>query len=93
MGDNLAGLLHHDRVPRADILAPDLVLIMERGPADGRASEQDRPQVRDRGQGACSPDLKLNLFQHGVGLFRSKFISHGPTWRLAGQAHTRLLFE
>ena len=47
LGDDLAGLLDHHGVADADVLAGDLVGVVQRGPLDGRAGEANRLQVGD----------------------------------------------
>ena len=52
LGDDLAGLLDHDRVADPDVLAGDLVGVVQAGPLDGRAGQRDRASGR-RPASAC----------------------------------------
>ena len=54
LGDDLAGLLDHHRVADPDVLAGDLVGVVQRGPLDRRAGQADRLEV---GHGVSLPVL------------------------------------
>ena len=58
--DDVAGALDHHRVADADVLAGDLVLIVQRGIRHHHASDGDRLEPRHRGQRAGAPDLELD---------------------------------
>ena len=47
--DDLAGLLDHDRVADPDVLAGDLVGVVQAGPLDGRPGQGDRASGRRPG--------------------------------------------
>ena len=66
LGNHVSGTLDHDAVADPDILAFDLVLIVERGVRDRDAADPDGSQARDRGQGAGATDLDLDAFEHGL---------------------------
>ena len=57
LGDDLAGLLDHDRVADADVLALELVGVVQAGALDGRAGQLDRLEVGDRRELARLADL------------------------------------
>ena len=46
LGDDLAGLLDHDGVADPDVLAGDLVGVVQAGPLDGRAGQRHRARGR-----------------------------------------------
>jgi hypothetical protein len=63
LGDDVAGTLEHDRVADPQVLAPDLVDVVERRVAHGRPADEDRGDMRDRGHGAGPPDVDADLLE------------------------------
>ena len=59
LGDDLAGLLDHDRVADPDVLALELVGVVQAGALDGRAGQQHRLELGDRRQLARLADLDV----------------------------------
>jgi len=59
--DDIPGALNDDPVADADILAFDLILVVQGGAADGDAADLDRLHDRHRGEGAGAADLDLNI--------------------------------
>ena len=48
LGDHVAGLAHHDRVARAHVLGPHLVLVVQGGQRHGGAADEHRLQHGER---------------------------------------------
>src|SRR3546814_2535963 len=66
LGNDVAGALNDDVVALADVLARDLVLVVQGGARDHHAADGDRLQVGDRRQRAGAPDLDGDLLQDGL---------------------------
>ena len=64
--DDVAGALHDHRVADADVLARDLVLVVQRGVGDDDAADRDRLQLGDRRQRAGAADLDLDVVEQLV---------------------------
>src|SRR5690606_21145449 len=90
LGDDVPGALQDDGVADADVLAGDLVLIVQGGVADHDAADGDGMQAGDGGQGAGAADLNVDAFQHGRRLLRREFVGDGPT-RASGDETEALL--
>ena len=88
--DHVASPLQHDGVADADILAPDLVLIVQCGAADQDAADVDRLKFCHRRQRAGAADLDTDFPQHGGGLFGGELPGDGPTRRAPDKAETAL---
>ena len=59
--DHVAGALDHHRVADADVLAGDLVLVVQRRAAHQHAADVDRLQLGDRRQRAGAADLDMDV--------------------------------
>ena len=81
LGDDVAGALHHDGIADADVLAGDLVLVVERGVRDHHAADRDGLEFRDRRQRAGAADLDLDGLQDGHGLLSGELVGDGPARR------------
>src|SRR5205823_13423515 len=68
LGDDVAGALDDDVVPRPHIFASYLILVVQRGAANRHPTDLDRRQPGDRGDGAGSPDIDLDVLDDGLGL-------------------------
>ena len=55
--DHITGALHDDGVADADVLALDLVLVVQRGALHDDAADRDRLEHRHRRQRALAADL------------------------------------
>ena len=84
--DHLPGPLEHDRVADAQVLAPDLVDVVERRVADGRPADEDRGHVRDRGHRACAPDVDLDLLELRGDLLGGELVRRRPARGAADEA-------
>jgi hypothetical protein len=63
LGDHLAALLDHDSVPHADVLAADLLEVVQRRAGDRRAEQEHGLEVGDRRDRPSAPDLQANGFE------------------------------
>ena len=93
LGDDVAGLLEHDPVPDPDVLAAELVEVVERGPGHGRAGDLDRGQVGDRREGPRPADVRHDVLEEGLDLFRRELERDGPARRPADHPETGLLVD
>ena len=91
--DDVAGPLEDDRVPDPQVLAPDLVDVVERRVADRRAADEDRRHVRDRGHRAGAPDVDLDLLELRGDLLGRELVRRRPARRAADEAELSLLRE
>jgi hypothetical protein len=58
---------------------------VQRGPLDGRARQQHRVEVGDRGDGPRASDLEIDAFDACEGLLGLEFIGYRPLGRLGGE--------
>ena len=93
LGDDVAGLLEDDPVADADVLAPDLVEVVEGGPRDGRAGDLDRRQVGDRRERPGPPDVRDDVLDDGLDLLRRELVGDRPARRPADHAQPLLLVD
>src|SRR6516165_1626262 len=59
--NDIAGALHHDRVPDADVLAGDLVLIVQRRILHHDATNSDRLELGNRRERSRAADLDFDI--------------------------------
>ena len=93
LGDDLARLLDHHRIAHPDVLAADLILVVEGGAADGGAGQEDRFQFGDRGEDAGTSHLHGDGAEDGAGMVRLVLEGLGPTRCLGGEAQLFTLAE
>ena len=91
--DDLAGLLDADGVAFADVLAGDLVGVVQGRSGDGRAGQQDGIEFGDGRDGAGATDLHADLAEDGLGLVGRELERHGPVRELARRSGATLVFE
>ena len=89
--DDVAGALEHDGVADAQVLAPDLVDVVQRGVAHRGAAHDDRGDVRDRGHGADAADVDLDLLELGGDLLGGELVGGRPARRARHEAQLLLL--
>ena len=70
-----------DGIALADVLAADLVEIVQRGVGDGDAGELDRLEFGDRGQRSDAADLHFDFVNDGLGLLGFELVGDGPSRR------------
>src|SRR5271165_7518172 len=91
--DHVAGALDHDGVADPNILAGDLVLIVQGGALHDDTAHGDRLEHRHRGQRALAADLDRDVLQYRLSLLRREFLRHRPTRRPADHAEPLLQSE
>ena len=90
LGDDVARLAHDDGVARAHVLVADLVLVVQRGQADGGAAHEDRLEHRERGGLAGAADGDLDVTQDRGALLGRQLERDGPAGGLGGRAQGAL---
>ena len=88
--NHFAGLLDQDVVSDADVLAADVVLVVERRAGDHGAGERDGPQLRDRREDAGAADLHGDRLDDRLGAFGFVLERARPARRLGGRAERRV---
>ena len=83
-GNNFTGFFNHHAVADVNILAPNFVLVVERGAFNGGAGELHRIQFRNRRENAGAPHLNGDGAQRGFGLLRLIFIGNRPARAFSG---------
>ena len=90
LGDHVAGLAQDDGVAGADVLALDLVGVVQRGVLDGRAGDLGRLHDAVRRDPAGAPDVDPDLEELGVDLLGRVLERDRPPRRPAGRAEPAL---
>ena len=88
--DHVARPLDHHRVADADVLALDIVLVVQRGPGDHDAANRDRRQLGHRRQGTRPADLDRDRLDDRLGLLGRELVGDGPARRPADEAQPLL---
>ena len=91
--DDLAGLLDADGIAFTDILAGDLVGVVQGRAGDGRAGEQDGIKFGDRCDGTRTTDLHADLAEDSLGLVGRELERHRPVRELTRRAGASLVLE
>ena len=78
LGNDVAGALDDDRVSDTDVLARDLVLVVQGRTGDDDPADGHGRQIGHRGQGACPADLDGNLFEDRLRLFGGELVGDRP---------------
>ena len=91
--DDVAGALHDHGIADADILARDLVLVMQRCVLDHDAADGDGIELGDGRERAGAPDLDVDAAQDCGRLLRRKFVSERPSRRARAKAEAFLEIE
>jgi hypothetical protein len=76
--DHVARALDHDGVTHADVLALELVLVVQRGVRDGDATNRHGAQLRHGRESSGAPDVHFDAFDHRRGLLRRELERDGP---------------
>ena len=76
--DDLAALLDVNHIAHADVQQGDLLGVVQGGPLDGRAGQQYRIEVGNRGNRSRASHLEVDTLQSGQGLLGLEFVCHGP---------------
>ena len=88
--DHVARAPDDHRVADHHVLAPDLVLVVQRGIGDGHAADEHRLEASHRRDGAGAPDLHVDADDFGRHLLGRELVGDGPAW-LAGHESERVL--
>ena len=89
-GDDVAAALDEHAVADLEFEAGDLVFVVERGAGDGNAADEYRLQPGPGSDRAGAPNLHVDVFDDGFGLFGGGFVSDSPTRGFGGGAQTAL---
>ncbi len=88
--DDVAALLDDDGVAHPHVLAGEILVIVQGRPLDGRPAEQNRIEVRHRGQRSRPPDVDADLAHDGHGLLRRVLVGERPARGFGGRAELAL---
>ena len=88
--DHIAGALDDDGVADADVLAGDLVGVVQGGVAHHHAAHGDGLQPRHGGDRAGAAHLQVDGLQHGAGLLGGELVGDGPARRARDKAQPPL---
>jgi hypothetical protein len=91
--DHVSGPLDDDEVALADVLAVDVLLVVERGVRDGHAAHVDGLELRPRIERARAPDADVDLPQLRDGRRRRPLVRARPARALVQRAEPSLLVE
>ena len=91
--DDVAGALHDHRVADADVLAGDLVLVMQRRVLHHHAADRDRIELGDRRERAGAADLDVDVAQDRGRLLGGEFMGDGEARRARHEAEPLLEVE
>ncbi len=93
LGNHVAGTPDDNPVADLQILAPDLVLIVQGGIADRDPADEHRLQARHWCELAGAPDLHLDVEQPGDDFLGGKLVRDGKARRTRGTAQQFLPVE
>ena len=91
--DHVARPLHDHDVADPDVLALDVVLIVQRGARDHDAADGHGLEFGDRGQGAGAADLDADPADHGLRLLGRELVRDRPARRPADKAEPALVVD
>jgi hypothetical protein len=91
--DHVARALHDDRVADADVLAVDVVLVVERRVRDGDAADLDRLQLRPGVERTCPPHSDADLQEFCLRGHRCPLVGARPARTAVELAQATLLVE
>ena len=89
--DDVAGLANHHRVADPDILLPQVILVMQGGPADRGTGHLDGLEQGERRDGAGTADIDHDVQDLGGLLLGRIFVGDLGARRFGGGAELRLL--
>ena len=93
LGDDLACTVHQHGVTDADVLASDVVLVVQRGLGNRHTADLDRLQHGEGIQAAGASDVDLDGPQHRGGLDGRELEGDGPARLAADRAELGLHVE
>src|SRR5215212_9360357 len=91
--DHVARTLNDDDVAFADLLAVDVLFVVQRRARNRHSADLDRLQQRPRIQRPGAPDANQNLIQARVRGHRRPLVRARPAWTFVQRAETALLLE
>ena len=91
--DYVSGPLHHHVVTNANVLALDVLLVVQRGVADRGPADHHRLQNGVGVETAGAPDVDANVQQSGDDPLRRKFVGDCPAGLPTGHAQRILIGE
>ena len=90
-GNDLAGFFNDDDIAHTDVLAFDLLVVVQRGIADGAPADEHGHQPRHGRESASAAHLDVDGQQLGLRLLGLVFVGNGPARGLAGDAELALI--
>ena len=93
LGNHVAGLLENHVIADPDVLAPDLVEVVEGCAGDRRAGDLRRGEVGHRRQRPRPPDVRDDVLDDRFDLLRRELVGDRPAGRPADDAEPVLLIE
>ena len=85
-GNDFAGFFDGHGVADADVFLADVILVMQRGAADGAAGQEDRFEFGHGRERAGAAHLDGDAVEPRLGLLGGVFVGDGPARRLGGEA-------
>src|SRR5207244_5675111 len=92
-GDHIAGALDDDVVAGPHVFPRDLILVVQRCPADRGPPNLHGREPGDWGDRPRPPDVDLDVVDDRLGLFRRELEGEGPARAAGDEAELRLLPE
>ena len=92
-GYHIASAPDDDSVADTDVLAMQLINVVQRCITHGNPANEYRFQTSDRRQSAGSPDLEFNGFDQGEFFLRRKLVRDGPARRTRHETQLALQCE
>jgi hypothetical protein len=93
LGDHIAGTPHHDRVAHPDVLAMELVLVVQRRVGHRHAADEHWLQPRHRRDRAGAPDLHFDRDEPRRGLLGRKLVRDREPRRARDEPQPLLIGE
>ena len=91
--NDVACALHDHRVALADVLAGDLVLVVQRGVGDDNTTHGHGLKPRDGGESTRAAHLDIDLLQHRRRLLGGELVGEAPAWAARHEAEALLPVE
>ena len=79
-GNHVAGPADNDRIANPHVLAPDFVLVVQRGIGHRNSADEHRLEPGHRRQRAGPANLDVDTENFGACFFSRVFVGYGPTW-------------
>jgi hypothetical protein len=92
-GDDLSCFFDINVISHTDVLAGDLLKVMQGGARNGGTAEKNGIEFGDGGDDPAATNLKSDSVEAGFGLFGGVFVSDGPARGFFGGEENALLIE